>query len=175
MTVPGNKFWLARSSHGRAPKFKKPDDLMNACMEYFEWVNANPLYEDRIVSFQGMTTHEPVAKMRAMTIGGLCLFLDISRVCWMDYSRKKDFSKITQKVEDAIREQKFIGAAADLLNANIISRDLGLADRQEHSGIDGGPIENVTRNLSLEDAAELYASTLNATFRKPKFKSKTEK
>ena len=33
--------------------------------------------------------------------------------------------------------QKFMGAAADLLNANIISRDLGLADKKDHTSSDG--------------------------------------
>lgn len=78
--LPGNKFWLVRSSHGRKPIFETPDDLWNAACEYFQWVEENPLYEDRLVTFQGSATHEPVAKMRAMTIAGLCLFLDISRL-----------------------------------------------------------------------------------------------
>lgn len=40
---------------------------------------------------------------------------------------------ITQ-AEAVIYEQKFTGAAADLLNPNIIARDLGLADKKELSG-----------------------------------------
>jgi hypothetical protein len=36
-----------------------------------------------------------------------------------------------------IYEQKFTGAAADLLNPNIIARDLGLADKQDHQSSDG--------------------------------------
>lgn len=37
-------------------------------------------------------------------------------------------------MEEIIRTQKFEGASADLLNPNIIARDLGLAEKQEHSG-----------------------------------------
>ena len=73
---------------------------------------------------------------------GLCIFLDISQETWFDYSKKKDFSDVTKKIDKIIRTQKFEGASADLLNANIIARDLGLAERSEHSGPDGGPIEN---------------------------------
>ena len=29
----GNKFWLARSSHGRNPIFSNPEQLRNACYE----------------------------------------------------------------------------------------------------------------------------------------------
>lgn len=143
MAAPlGNQFWKARSSHGRNPIFASPDDLWNAACEYFEWVEANPLYEDRIVTYQGVTTHEPVAKMRAMTSAGMCLFLDISRQAWDDYRKRKDFLAVTTRIEDVIRSQKFAGAAADLLNANIIARDLGLADKSELSGPDGGAMRH---------------------------------
>ena len=44
MAAPkGNRFWEARSSHGANPKFKDPSDLWGACVEYFEWVDDNPL------------------------------------------------------------------------------------------------------------------------------------
>lgn len=132
MAAPaGNKFWLLRSSHGRNPIFATPDDLWTAACEYFEWVDANPLYEDKVTSFQGVNTHEPVAKMRAMTISGLCLFLDIDQTTWKDYGTKEGFSRIVTQAEEVIKSQKFAGAAADLLNPNIIARDLGLTDKSQ--------------------------------------------
>ncbi|PAP94512.1 DNA-packaging protein [Mesorhizobium wenxiniae] len=146
----GNQFWKARSSHGRKPIFATPDDLWTAASEYFEWVEANPLWEDKVTSFQGANTHEPIAKMRAMTISGLCIFLDIDKTTWFDYAKQKDFSHVTTRVEEIIRTQKFEGASADLLNANIIARDLGLADKSEVTGKDGKdlvPADN-TRDLA---------------------------
>lgn len=129
----GNKFWEARSTHGRAPIFVAPDDLWAAALEYFEWVEDNPLYEDKIFAYQGMTTHESAAKMRAMTLSGLCIFLDIARSTWDEYGKKEDFSAITVRIAEVIRTQKYEGAAADLLNPNIIARDLGLSDKQEQT------------------------------------------
>lgn len=143
----GNRFWEARSSHGRAPIFAKPDELWTAAAEYFAWVEANPLYEDKIFAYQGVTTHESAAKMRAMTLSGLCIFLDIGRRTWDDYAANEDFLPVTESIAEIIRTQKFQGAAADLLNPNIIARDLGLADKQEHSGAGGAlliPVINVT-------------------------------
>lgn len=138
MAAPkGNAFWKERSSHGRNPIFAAPDDLWAAASEYFEWVEANPLWEDRIVSYQGVTTHEPVCKMRAMTISGLCIFLDLGRRTWDEYRANKDFLPVATRIEEIIRTQKFEGASADLLNANIIARDLGLADRTELRNPDG--------------------------------------
>ncbi|EPL1176347.1 DNA-packaging protein [Morganella morganii] len=132
MAAPkGNRFWEARSSHGRSPKFESPDDLWNACCEYFQWVEDNPLWEMKAFSYQGEVTQEPIAKMRAMTLTGLCLFLDIADSTWQLYRAREDFMAVTTRAEKVIYDQKFSGAAADLLNANIIARDLGLKDRQE--------------------------------------------
>ena len=158
MAAPkGNKFWEARSSHGRNPIFEKPDDLGKACFEYFEWVEANPLWKEEAFAYQGMVHKDTVSKMRAMTISGLCIFLDIDNSTWFDYAKKEGFSNITKQVENIIKDQKFSGAAAGLLNANIIARDLGLKDasKQELSGPDGGPIEVSGIEVSFVKAKEV--------------------
>src|SRR5690606_33504927 len=101
----------------------------------------NPLYKDQLVTFQGAATHEPVAQMRAMTVAGLCLFLDVDFTTWQVWKKERtDLSHIISRAEAVIYQQKFSGAAADLLNANIIARELGLADKSELTGKDGGPI-----------------------------------
>jgi hypothetical protein len=150
----GNKFWLARSSHGRNPIFSDPEQLRNACYEYFEWVEENPLLEEKIFHSQGMITKDTVTKMRAMTVSGLCLFLDICENTWANYKKQPDFLSITLEVEKVIYNQKFTGASADLLNANIIARELGLADKQqnEHTGVDGKPIaHSVEIKVTFDD------------------------
>lgn len=163
MAAPaGNQFWMARSSHGRKPLFSSPDQLWEACTEYFAWVEANPLYEDKIISFQGVATHVPCAKMRAMTISGLCIFLDIARRSWDEYRLKKDFSPVCEQVEQIIRDQKFTGAAADLLNPSIIARDLGLAERTEHTGKDGESIKVETKTDDVEAARRIAFFLANA-------------
>lgn len=155
----GNQFWKKRSSHGRNPLFAEPDALWEAACEYFEWVENNPLWEDKVTSFQGVNTHEPIMKMRAMTMTGLCIFLDISPQTWSNYKNNKDFVEITTRIENVIRTQKFEGAAAELLNANIIARDLGLMDvnRTELTGKDGGPVETHTLDVSKLTTEELLA------------------
>jgi len=151
--LPGNRFWEARSSAGPKPKFAQADDLWDACVEYFEWVDAHPLWEDRLVTFQGAASHEPAAKMRAMTLQGLCLFLDVSIQQWRQWRKERaDLLSVLTRAEAVIYAQKFAGAAADLLNANIIARDLGLAEKSEHSGPDGGPIEMTALDSSIDQA-----------------------
>lgn len=128
----GNRFWLARSSCGPKPIFDDPNDLWEACQEYLAWVEDNPLYETKGFAFQGAVTKETFPKMRAMTIGGLCIFLDIARSTWDEWKKNRaDLSEIITRVEEIIRDQKFTGAAADLLNPNIIARELGLADKSD--------------------------------------------
>lgn len=127
----GNQFWRARSTHGRKPIFADPNVLWEACVEYFDWVEDNPLIETKLASFQGEHELVEVPKIRAMTIDGLCLFLDIDSSTWDNYKKKEDFIGVVTQADKVIRDQKFSGAAADLLNANIIARDLGLRDKTE--------------------------------------------
>ena len=154
MSAPlGNKFWEARSKHGRDRLFESADALWEACCEYFEWVEANPLYEMKAFAYQGVVVQEPVAKMRAMTIGGLCIFLDIDEVTWRRWREVEDFCTVISRAEQIIYQQKFTGAAADLLNPNIIARDLGLAEKKQ---VESNSTVKVAADMSPQDAARAY-------------------
>lgn len=138
MAAPeGNQFWKLRSKHGRDRLFESPEILWEAATEYFEWCEANPLIE---IDFRGKDLEKvEIPKMRAFTWDGLELYLDVYSL--RDYKTNpeyKDFSQVIARMEKTIRDQKFSGAAAGFLNANIIARDLGLTDKTEgkfeHSG-----------------------------------------
>lgn len=140
MSAPkGNQFWRVRSTHGRNPIFETDEILWEACSEYFDWVEDNPLKEG--VVYQGKVMADGSPLMRAMTISGMCLFLDISEDTWANYREKEDFIGVTTRAENIIYNQKFVGAAAGLLNANIIARDLGLKDKSDITTNDK-PISN---------------------------------
>ena len=116
---------LFRRALGAPRKFETPEALAEAVAEYFEHVDDNPLE----VGASGK-------RMRAATLAGLCQFIGITTQAWGlwrgegEHSRPDLFS-VMALAEDAMREQKFTGAAAGLLNANIIARDLGLAEKRE--------------------------------------------
>ncbi|WP_348260540.1 terminase small subunit, partial [Salmonella enterica] len=60
MAAPnGNRFWEAPSTHGRNTKFESPEALWAPCCEYFEWVEANPLWGMKPFSYLGEVTQEP--------------------------------------------------------------------------------------------------------------------
>jgi len=146
----GNEFWKKRASHGRAKLFESSQLLWEACHEYFAWVEANPLIEAKLVSFQGKSKLENVPHMRAMTLGGLCTFLDIDRSTWTTWrASDKDFSTICKAVDEIIREQKFNGAAAGMLNPVIIARDIGLTEKVDNVSSDGSmtPITKIERHV----------------------------
>lgn len=165
----GNKFWEARSSHGRKPTFESPEQLWDAATQYFDWVAENPLQE--AIVYQGVLNEDQAKPlMRAMTIDGLCIFLGISHQSLHDYRDKnKDFFEVVTEIKNVIREQKFTGAAAGLLNPNIIARDLGLKDAttNEHSGPDGGPIktqnETITSTMDPKEASRIYQEMLKGS------------
>lgn len=143
MAAPiGNRFWELRSKHGVDKLFSSPEVMWEAACEYFEWCENNPLKETKGFAFQGLVTKEEFPKMRAMTLSGLCLYLGCSDSYFRSFKSKadekdKDFVTVIEKIERTIYEQKFTGAAADLLNANIIARDLGLRDTQQVGNIPG--------------------------------------
>lgn len=157
MAAPkGNRFWEARSRHGRKPLFDSPEQLKEMCFDYFQWVEDNPLYETKAFHYQGAIIKEELPKMRAMTINGLCIFLGCTLQTWTEYRAKEDFSDVVKYVEKVIYDQKFSGAAADLLNANIIARDLGLADRKDLTSTDGSM--STSGDSVSEAIARKYAS-----------------
>lgn len=148
----GNKFWLNRLTHGRKPIFDTPDDLWEKACCYFEWCHENPLHEMKAFNCGEMgIVQEPIAKMRAMTIVGLCFFIGLSRQGWSEYKAKEDFSDIVEEIESVIYSQKFEGASAGLLNASIIAREIGLisSDTNTPSG-EKESIELEIKRLELE-------------------------
>jgi len=146
MAAPiGNHFWKLRSKHGRDKLFTTPALLWDAACEYFQWVEDHPLYETRGFAFQGIVTKEEFPKMRAMTLSQLCFYLNCSESYFRTFKstlkeEDKDFLTVIHEIESIIYNQKFQGASADLLNANIIARDLGLADSQKVQYPDGPPV-----------------------------------
>lgn len=138
MSAPkGNQFWKLRSKHGRKKLFATPDLLWDAACEYFQWCIDNPLQKEEIVKYKDHYEKVNTNLLRAFTLHGLCLYLDCNTVYFNQFDvetteNPKDFSKVITRIRDVIYKQKFEGASANLLNANIIARDLGLADKTEN-------------------------------------------
>lgn len=138
MSAPaGNQFWKQRSKHGRDKLFSSPDVLWDAACEYFDWCDKNPIIEvvhdkKKVNGIGDEFALIDLPKLRPYTWDGLELFLDVSS--FREYKTNeeyKDFFQVISRIEKVIYNQKFTGAATNQFNANIISRDLGLADKTE--------------------------------------------
>jgi len=130
---PGNQFWKMRTKHGVDAMIQSPHVLYESCVEYFEWIEANPMVEEKVGFSKGKTCRANVYHPRAMTIKGISSYLGITDKTWYDWRKnREDLIGVIDWAEQIIWEQKFSNAAAGLLNANIISRELGLADKQIH-------------------------------------------
>lgn len=147
----GNECWKLRSKHGRDALFSDSQKLWEAACEYFKWAEDNPLYETKAFAFQGEITTAELPLMRAMTLDQLQFYLGVSESFWRNFKETKtaqesDFLTVINDIERVIKNQKFQGAAANLLNANIIARDLGLKEQTESN--------NTTTIINLVDGSK---------------------
>lgn len=155
MSAPeGNKFWKLRSQHGRKKLFETSQLLWEAATEYFEWCEENPLFERKVFNYQGDIVTADLPKMRAMTLSGLCFYLGCNEAYFRTFKSQlpegeEDFNTVIAEIETVIYNQKFQGAAADLLNSNIIAMELGLRQKVDNSlsNPDGTAIAQPTINV----------------------------
>ena len=133
MTEFNNQYYQLKASDGRERKFKTPAQLGQACNAYFRWAADNPLLEEVVSHYQGRAIITELKRLRPFSLEGLCHHLDICVSTFRNYEKRDDFLIVTARVRQVIEMQQFEGSVAGLLNANIISRKLGLADKQDHT------------------------------------------
>lgn len=137
MAAPkNNQFWKNRSTHGREMLFASPELLWAAATEYFNWCDSHPWYNvEGIKSGDMAGTLMKVPTAIPYTITGFQLYVHASESFWRDFkaANHEDFSSVIGEIEQTIYSQKFTGASVGAFNANIIARDLGLADKTENN------------------------------------------
>jgi len=160
-----NQFWKARSTHGRDKIFSDPEILHNACKEYFEYCDANPLvtYKSQLDK-DGEVVQIPQYYPRPYTMEGLTVFLDVSYQTFLDYEKIPDFIEVCNHVRQTIRNQKLSGAIAGFYNHAIVARDLKLRDTIDANvgGQEGNPIDirMAAREMKPDEAASHYAELM---------------
>lgn len=127
----GNEFWKLRSKHGREAIFKTPEELLNACYEYFE--HQSKQVWNRIDHKGKEVIEVKIPTSSPFTLTGLCIFLGVNTKYFSDFEKtcSKEFSEVITHVREVIYTQKFEGATVGAYNSNIIARDLGLVDKKE--------------------------------------------
>jgi len=148
-TYLGVAWWDSRS-FGAYPSYENADDFLKACKEYFKWNEENPLHVAETVKHLGNAKIVWLPKVRVMTLTALWRHVQINKDTWYKYKKmdrwdhargnilkrapskddegKITFAQVCQYAEDVIHEQKFVCAAAELLNSNFIARDLAMRE-----------------------------------------------
>ena len=143
----GNNLWELREHSGRPPKYSSPKKLWNACVEYFQWVEENPIKVQKHAIFKGAAYPYWEEKPRAMLLSQLCRSIGVSQETWNDWRKNRhDLAEVITRVDAIIWEQKFQGAAIDLFNSNIIAQELGLKTKLETSQ-EGETLEEFLQGL----------------------------
>ncbi len=109
--IPRDEIWNPSNEWEGDRKYNSESEVWDAARSYFNWC----------------VEHEIRGKPRAFTKRGLCVYMSITNDTWSNY--KAIYPTVTSMVDDIIFEQKFTHAAVDIFNANLISKDLGMMDR----------------------------------------------
>ena len=119
-------------------RFESPQALWEECCEYFDWLEENPIY-DTIVYQGEVTSSKPIK--RVATLRGLYAYLGIVENTFTNYINREEYRDVCLAVKDLIWIDKYESAAANVVNAALIMRDLGMAEKAEITGANGQPLE----------------------------------
>lgn len=124
---------------GRPLKYK-PDEMLVKFREYVTWAKDNPISIEKNVvntTTKGDTYRSDAVetKPRLISIKGFLVFLGAGSDWWQsldreDAKRKEEFSRVKSFIRDYCENYQSEMASAEIFNANIVSRLLGLADKQ---------------------------------------------
>lgn len=156
-----------RNLGGRPAMFKKPIELYEKAIDYFNWVDEHPWQDkaasngrsENIISGKnaGQTNHvNQHVKVNRLpyTLYGFCAFAGISSK-WADFKRayqeKEGFSEVIQWIEYVVTSEQVNGAMIHRYDSNLVARLNSIADtiKQEITGKDGSDF--VLPKLTEED------------------------
>lgn len=122
---------------GRPLKFT-PKQIQEKFLEYVQWCKDNPIILKTTVeatSVDGTKYGNDTinTKPRLISIGGFLVFIGATRQWWsdLDDSKTENFSDIKALIRDFCEEYQKEMASAGIFNGNIISRLLGLVEKQQ--------------------------------------------
>jgi hypothetical protein len=146
-------FWTTRLRPSGPFTSLSPEELRKQAIAYFNWCNANPLKEEKVFSTKDGIERVTIGRMRAFTIKGLCGHLGITDRTFENWKKRPEGDEVgdmARAISDIIYTQKFEGAAAEMLNPAFIARDIGLADKVDHTSSDGSMTPRETQEAVLD-------------------------
>lgn len=118
---------------GRPRKFANPNQLLKAFQEYLEDRKERSVkmaeFEDGLVGETIINKEKSRVKHHPLSIVDFCVFLGCSREWWKKLP--DEFLPIKSIISDYIFAYQLKGAENGEFNANLVARQLGLADKKE--------------------------------------------
>jgi len=143
------QYWQRRPD--KTQVFETADELYAAAAAAFDWLHTHPKRKQVLFHNKGAVVRTYETMERPFTKNAVAMCMGISVQCLDGYRKRPGFEEIMEWLDGVIYTQKFEGAAVGTLNANFIARDLGMADRSEVTGKDGGPLK--TQDVSTDEEA----------------------
>ena len=118
---------------GRPLKYT-PEKLAEKFAKYVDWCRANPINTHTIATFKDGFADYNTEKPRLVSIDGFLVFLGTDFSWWMhldDGKRASEFFKVKSYIKTFCESYQKEMASVGVFKENIVSRLLGLADRQK--------------------------------------------
>lgn len=134
-------YWSWRAKVGRPKNIPTPQLLWEYACKYFEMIDESPFLKQDFI--RGGDSAGKIVELETMlpyTWAGLEDYLAENDILAKleDYKANKDnryseFAEVITHIDKIIYDRKYSGAAVNAFNANIIARDLGLADKTQNT------------------------------------------
>ncbi|MFV0419346.1 MAG: terminase small subunit [Dysgonomonas sp.] len=127
-----NNYYTKRTKNGKELIYDSPEKFLSEATGYFKWCDDNPWNKKEAIK-SGTRTGEiiEVPVSRPYTIEGLCVHIGICVKTFYNYENREEFLPVISHIRQVIQQNQIEGAIIGAYNANIISRILGYADKQE--------------------------------------------
>lgn len=142
------------------PKKYTPDGLWDKFCEYLQYCKENPVIKEDFIS--GGQRAGEIIELKSdqpLCIEEFCNFADISTITFFNYTKTEGyetFFNVCQRIRQVIDSQHFRGGMAGIFNANIVTRKLGLAEKNE---------SNIVHNITVtKDEAKEIKSAFDSEY-----------
>jgi len=115
--------------------FQSPEELRDMAEGYFQWCAENPMVKnDFIKSGQNAGDIVEIPIERPFSIEGFCNYANITVQTFRNYEKGEGYETyfpVCTHIRQVIDSQHFEGGMVGNFNANIVTRKLNLAEKQE--------------------------------------------
>lgn len=119
---------------GKPPKYT-PEELAEKFAEYVKWCQDNPIEVKTTTAYaNGNWSEVTDKKPRLICLSGFELYAGVTDRWWAELAKRNrasDYARVKAEIKKLCETYQKEMASAGLFKENIISRLLGLADRQQ--------------------------------------------